>query len=186
MDPAHGKLEGFLDASQFALLAKMDQDVRDAEFRNELESDQKGDKAQGPQQGIGEVQNVSEIKRVESVLRSRKSGHRIEKIRRRHEKIADDYQKMSKKKGVRFDQEAALAALGWGSENKGSTAGKSRTAADPRQLTGGQHTFCGAGYGAHKAGDASTRRRLFRDLDNAFASGTAKISGKQRRAERAA
>ena len=66
MDPLHGRLEGLLDASQFALLATMDQDVRDAEFLSELESDQKGDKAQGVQQ---EVENKSESKRVQSVLR---------------------------------------------------------------------------------------------------------------------
>ena len=113
MDPLHGRLEGLLGASQFALLAVMDQGARDAEFLNQLESNQKGDKAQGLQQDIGDAlseseggkaqglqqdigdaQNESESKRVESGLRSRKTEHRLEKFRRRQEKTAESSQKL--------------------------------------------------------------------------------------------
>jgi len=178
MDPLHGRLEGLLDASQFALLATMDQEVRDAEFLSELESDQKGDKEQGVQL---EVENKSESKRVQSVLRSRKSEHRLEKLRRREEKTEEN----PRKKVVTFDQETALAAIGWGPEIKGGKKAKSRIKVAPRKSTGGQSSFSGAGYGAHKEGGASARRR-FKNLDEAFASGTARANGKQQRAERVA
>ena len=156
----------------------MDQEVRDAEFLSELESDQKGDKEQGVQL---EVENKSESKRVQSVLRSRKSEHRLEKLRRREEKTEEN----PRKKVVTFDQETALAAIGWGPEIKGGKKAKSRIKVAPRKSTGGQSSFSGAGYGAHKEGGASARRR-FKNLDEAFASGTARANGKQQRAERVA
>ena len=88
MDPMHGKLEALLDASQFALLAAMDRDVRDYAFLNKLKNSQINDAAQDHQDDTDDVQDESENKRVDSVLRSRKSTHRLEKIRRRQEILA--------------------------------------------------------------------------------------------------
>ena len=75
----------------------------------------------------------------------------------------------------------ALSAIGWGTVEKDCTTTTSAIVGAQRQSK--QSIFLGPGYGARQSSDALTRRS-FTALDTSFASGTRKIDGKQRRAER--